>query len=187
MTRPPPDRGDAPDGVAPGPVMADPAASARLACPGPVLAIAAVDHASYTVPDLDAAETFFVGVLGAVVRYRRQSGPLDRQAAARLGVAPSTSFRLAKLDLAGMPLELFEYREPGAAGRPVRNAEPGGGHLGLTVVAFDEAVERLRAVPGVRLLGEGSVLPPDHPLAGRRWIYFLTPWGLQLELVSQIP
>jgi catechol 2,3-dioxygenase-like lactoylglutathione lyase family enzyme len=152
-----------------------------------LLAIRAVDHVSYTVPDLRQAVDFFVNVLGAQVRYERQPDLLDSDTAERFGVDRGASFRLAKLELAGMPLEVFEYRDTGRYAGPAVNTTSGGGHIGLLVDDFDAALERLRGIPDVRLLGEASVLPEDHPLAGRRWIYFLTPWGLQLELVSRVP
>jgi len=152
-----------------------------------MLTIACVDHASFTVPHLDEAVDFFTAVLGARLQYRRAAGPLDAETAASFGVALGTTLRLAKLDLAGMPFELFEYREPGKPLRQARNAEPGGGHLGLTVADVDAAAEILRGIPGVQVCAEPSTLPQDHPLAGRRWVYFTTPWGLQLELVSPRP
>ncbi len=36
---------------------------------------------------------------------------------------------------------------------------------------------------GVRILGEPTVRDAG-PSGGQSWIYFLTPWGMQLELVS---
>ncbi len=158
-------------------------AAGRASAP---LVIRAVDHVSYTVPDLPQAVDFFVNVLGARVQYER-SGKLDAGTAECFDVDAGASFRLAKLELAGAPLELFEYRNTGRSGAPAANATCGGGHIGLLVDDFDAAMERLREVPGVRLLGQASILSEDHPLAGRRWIYFQTPWGLQLELVSPVP
>lgn len=150
------------------------------------IAIRAIDHVSYTVPDLRQAVDFFVNILGARVQYERQSDALDSDLAKRFGVAPGASFRLAKLELAGTALELFEYRETGRSDVPAANSTCGGGHFALIVDDFDAALGELGGVAGVQLLGKASVLSEDHPLAGRRWIYFLTPWGLQLELVSRV-
>jgi extradiol dioxygenase family protein len=36
---------------------------------------------------------------------------------------------------------------------------------------------------GVRILGEPTVRNAG-PSGGQTWVYFLTPWGMQLELVS---
>jgi catechol 2,3-dioxygenase-like lactoylglutathione lyase family enzyme len=151
------------------------------------LAVHAVDHVAYTVPDLPQAVDFFVNVLGAQIRYQRRSDALGPDTSECFNVNPGASLRLAKLELAGTLLELFEYRDTGSPTESIGNSACGGGHLGLLVDDFDAAVERMRETPGVRVLGKPSVLPADHPLAGRRWVYFLTPWGLQLELVSPVP
>jgi catechol 2,3-dioxygenase-like lactoylglutathione lyase family enzyme len=54
--------------------------------------------------------------------------------------------------------------------------------LAFYVDDFDAALAYLRKL-GVRLLGEPTVRTTG-PNAGLTWIYFLTPWGMQLELVS---
>jgi hypothetical protein len=36
---------------------------------------------------------------------------------------------------------------------------------------------------GIRVLGEPTVRTTG-PSAGQSWVYFLSPWGMQLELVS---
>jgi hypothetical protein len=57
-------------------------------------------------------------------------------------------------------------------------------HVAVTVPDLDAPVAELASEPRVRVLGEIQRIEPPHPLAGRRWIYLLTAWGLQLELVS---
>ena len=38
----------------------------------------------------------------------------------------------------------------------------------------------------MRILGERKEVAGDSPaVAGNRWIYFLTPWGLLMELVDR--
>lgn len=160
--------------------------SNRPAASSGSLSVSAIDHVSYTVSDIVQAIDFFVQVLGARILYRRESGTLAADIAVSFDVAPNASFRLAKLEIAGTALELFEYRDTGRSDAPTASSTCGGGHFALLVDDIDSAVERVGAVPGVRLLGEVSVLPDDHPLAGRRWIYFLTPFGLQIELVSRV-
>lgn len=152
----------------------------------PAIALRRVDHYSLTVPDLDGALQFFVEVLGARELYRRSFTPgADRtDMPTRFNAHPDASFRMAKLDLAGCALELFEYSSPDTTQTTARNCDPGGSHLALEVDDMDAAVERLGRVPGVSLLGLPSVIEPPHPLAGRRWVYFLTPWRYQLELVT---
>ncbi len=153
----------------------------------PLLSCARVDHVALTVPDLDAAAAFFTEVLGARELYRRHYRPGADNAASmaeRFNTHPEAACRLAKLDFLGTALELFEYRAPDLNRAMPRNCDAGGAHLGITADNFPQALAALRRVPGVKILGEPSVLGPDHPLAGRRWVYFLTPWGLQMELVS---
>ena len=58
----------------------------------------------------------------------------------------------------------------------------GGSHLAFYVDDLESAIEYLKE-KNVRLLGEPT-LRSMGPNAGQRWIYFLTPWGMQLELVS---
>ncbi|WP_275393425.1 VOC family protein [Novacetimonas hansenii] len=47
---------------------------------------------------------------------------------------------------------------------------------------FDAALTHLK-LHGVRLLGKPTYRNTG-PSAGQTWVYFLTPWGMQLELVS---
>jgi catechol 2,3-dioxygenase-like lactoylglutathione lyase family enzyme len=139
-----------------------------------------------TVPDLDQAVAFFVAAMEAYELYRRElrPGTSPQEMRTNYGAHPDAGFRLAKLDIAGTPLEIFEYTAPDQSQRQPRNYDVGGSHLGFLVEDIDAAVETVQRQPGVRVLGEVSELPAGHPLAGRRWVYFLTPWGQQLELVS---
>ena len=54
-------------------------------------------------------------------------------------------------------------------------------HIALYVDDLDTAVDYLRT-RGVRVLGDPTASKGHHE--GQRWVYFLAPWGLQLELVS---
>jgi hypothetical protein len=46
---------------------------------------------------------------------------------------------------------------------------------------MDAAVAFLRA-EGIRVLGDPTA--SSGPSSGQRWVYFLSPWGMQFELVS---
>jgi len=54
--------------------------------------------------------------------------------------------------------------------------------MAFCVDDIDVAIAHLRA-HGVRAQGEPKA-SASGPSAGRRWVYFLTPWDLQCELVS---
>lgn len=143
------------------------------------------DHIGITVPDLESATSFFVDVLGAERFY--DLGPLESDGdwmETHLGVAREARVeRLRFLRLGfGLNLELFEYSAPDQVGVQPRNSDVGGFHLALYVDDFDAALAHLRA-NGVQVMGEPTVRT-SGPSAGQTWVYFLAPWGLQLELVS---
>ena len=144
----------------------------------------AVDHVAYTVPDLDAAITFFVDHFGAEVIFT--DGPFaDGKGDAmrrRLDVDPKATCRLAMIRLGRYHnVELFEYDAPEQVQSVPRNSDVGGHHLGFYVDDIDAAIEHLRA-SDVRVL-EGPTASRG-PAEGNRWVYFLSPWGMQFELVS---
>lgn len=152
----------------------------------PIPGMRGSDHLGITVPDLDEADDFLVRVLGAERFY--DLGPFEHDdddwMAEHLNVHPRTVMRRLRFYRlgAGTNLEVFEYEpaEPRPE-QPPRNSDIGGHHLALYVDDMDAAVAYLRA-EGVRVLGEPT--PSKGPSEGQRWVYFLSPWGLQLELVS---
>lgn len=150
----------------------------------PIPGLTRADHIGLTVPDLDQAREFFVDVLGC--EYLYTLGPLrddgtwmsehlnvhDRAVASRIQFV-----RLGD----GSRLELFEYSAPGQRRELPRNSDIGGHHLAFYVDDLDAAVADLRR-RGLRVLGEPTASRGPH--LGQRWVYFLSPWGLQCELVS---
>jgi catechol 2,3-dioxygenase-like lactoylglutathione lyase family enzyme len=143
------------------------------------------DHIGFTVPNLDEAVAFFVDVLGCEAFY--DLGPFqadDDWMETHLNVHPRTVMRRLKFLRCGhgSNFELFEYEAPDQRGEPPRNSDVGGHHLALYVDDIDAAVAYLRD-KGVRILGEPTVRTVG-PSAGQTWVYFLSPWGMQLELVS---
>lgn len=145
------------------------------------------DHIGITVPDLDEAERFLVGVLGAQHIYTlgaKQSD--DDWMAVHLGVDRRTVIREIRFYRlgTGSNIETFQY-EPAGADEPQRpqprNSDIGGHHLALYVDDMDAAIEHLR-VHGVEIMGEPTA---SKGLAeGQRWLYFRSPWGMQFEFVS---
>jgi catechol 2,3-dioxygenase-like lactoylglutathione lyase family enzyme len=151
-----------------------------------------VDHAALTVPDLDAAIAFYGEVIGGRLLYR--VGPFDarelpREAdgrdwtAARVNV-PDARLWIAMLQIGGnLMLELFRYERPADARRiPPRNGDWGGHHLAFKVADIEAAIAHLRR-HGVSIMA-GPTAIGEGPLAGLRFVYFLDPWGNQLELVE---
>lgn len=151
-----------------------------MALPG----LRGTDHIGVTVPDIEEAHRFFVEILGCEHVYslpgiRRD----DEWMRDHLNVGPgteATDIRFYRCGF-GSNFEVFEYRSPGQRLEPPRNSDVGGHHLALYVDDLDAAVEYLRG-HGIRVLGEPTV--SANASEGQRWVYFLSPWGLQFELVS---
>ena len=147
-------------------------------------AVRRVDHIGITVPDLDEAHQFFTEVLGAEYMYRL--GPYqhdDDWMSRQLNVDDRAVMeRLHFYRLGGQAIfEVFQYAAPERASRPPRNSDVGGHHVALYVEDLDEAVKALHA-NGLTVLGEP--VTSSGASTGQRWIYFLSPWGMQFELVS---
>lgn len=143
------------------------------------------DHIGFTVPDLNDAVDFFVNVIGCEPFYTL--GPFSSEGdwmEAQLNVHPKAVMRkLQFLRCANGPnFEIFEYEAPDQRDQPPKNSDIGGHHIAFYVEDFDAALEHLRS-HDVEILGE-PVVRTSGPSAGQTWIYFLTPWGMQLELLS---
>jgi catechol 2,3-dioxygenase-like lactoylglutathione lyase family enzyme len=142
-----------------------------------------LDHIGLTVPDLGEAVSFFVDVLGCELVY--ELGPIERPEddffERQLGVHPHSSMRVATLRCGPVTnLELFEYSTPDQKKEPPKNSDVGGHHLAFFVTDMKAAVSYLREQPGVTVLGEPQT--DGGLIEGNEWVYFLAPWGLQLEV-----
>jgi catechol 2,3-dioxygenase-like lactoylglutathione lyase family enzyme len=144
-----------------------------------------VDHVAFTVPHLEAAVEFFTTHFGGTCVF--YDGPFADDAdgmTRRLNVDPKASCRLAMVRLGAVNLELFQYDAPGQADQPPRNSDIGGHHLAFYVDDIDAAHRYVSTIPGVRVMEGPNGVADGSPVAGQRWFYFLTPWGLQMELTS---
>jgi catechol 2,3-dioxygenase-like lactoylglutathione lyase family enzyme len=144
------------------------------------------DHVGITVPDLAEAVDFFKDVIGCAEFYplgpfRADEGTWMQD---HLNVHPRAVIEAMRLMRCGygLDIELFQYSAPEQAKAPPRNSDIGGHHIAFYVDDMTAAVEYLRK-RGVRVLGEPTTMT-EGPSAGETWVYFLAPWGLQLELVS---
>jgi catechol 2,3-dioxygenase-like lactoylglutathione lyase family enzyme len=142
-----------------------------------------VDHVGFSVPDLEQATQFFVEVLGAQVLMT--GGPwADPEAgsfARILGVHPRASIKVAMLRLGPVTsVELVEFTSPDQRKVMPKPSDWGAAHLAIFVDDIEAATAALRQ-KGVTVL-EGPVTNGPGPIAGSRYIYFVTPWGLPMEL-----
>ncbi|HXA58155.1 MAG TPA: VOC family protein [Streptosporangiaceae bacterium] len=150
----------------------------------PIVGLTRLDHIGITVPSLDQAREFLVDVLGC--EYLYALGPYQDDGhwmSEHLGVDDRAVIpRIHFFRFGGQTLlEVFEYEAPDQRTHPPRNSDVGGHHLALYVEDLDAAVADLRR-RGLRVLGEPTASKGAHE--GQRWVYFLSPWGMQFELVS---
>ena len=151
----------------------------------------AVDHISWTVPDIDAALAFYVGVIGAVELWRM--GPMDAAEMpvgadgrdwmeTHVGVA-GARLTLVMLRIAdSMNFQLACYDKPDGRRQELpRNCDRGGHHLGLRVDDVDAAIAYLTAHGCTAL---ETIHIDAGPLAGKKNVYVLDPFGHQLEIVD---
>jgi catechol 2,3-dioxygenase-like lactoylglutathione lyase family enzyme len=144
------------------------------------------DHVGFTVPDIEEATRFFVEVIGCDYLFSSK-GPFPKENGwmrRHLNVDPRSDIvELRFLRCRhGSNFEIFQYTAPRQRRTPPRNSDVGGHHLAFYVEDFDAALAYLRS-EGVRILGEPTCRQ-SGPNAGMTWVYFLSPWGMQLELVS---
>jgi catechol 2,3-dioxygenase-like lactoylglutathione lyase family enzyme len=134
-----------------------------------------------------AAVAFFVDHFGAEVAFH--DGPFrDTESDGmrrRINVDPRAQSRIAMIRIgAHHNLELFEYEAPDQRTTLPRNSDIGGHHLAFYVDDIDAAYEYVRNIPGVVVQEGPNDVDPHAPVAGQRWFYFLSPWGMQLELTT---
>jgi len=147
----------------------------------------AVDHVAYTVPDLDEAVRFFVDHFGAELIFR--DGPfVDDEGDGmrrRLNVDPKAKCTIAMIRIGKHHnVELFGYDAPQQHTELPRNSDIGGHHLAFYVDDIDAGYDYVRSIPGVVVQEGPNGVDPNAPVAGQRWFYFQTPWGMQMELTS---
>lgn len=142
------------------------------------------EHIGFTVPSIEEAHEFFVSVIGC--EYVYSLGPFERDddwMREHLNVHPRSVMRELRFYRCGFGpnFEIFEWEPADGQLAQPRNSDIGGHHLAFYVDDIDRAADYLRS-HGVRLLGEPTA--SRNASEGQRWLYFLTPWGMQCELVS---
>jgi len=154
-------------------------------------AFLAVDHVSWTVPDLQAAIAFYTEAFGATVLY--QIGPIDsadipKDAQGRDWMETHVGVKGARLTLAMLQLapnlkfQLVQYDKPDDRRQVVpRNCDRGGHHVALLVKDVNAAAAWLKQ-RGYKVFE--SIAMDSGPLAGKTNIYVSDPWGHTLELVD---
>ncbi|MET0635309.1 MAG: VOC family protein [Chitinophagaceae bacterium] len=146
--------------------------------------ISGVDHIGITVPNMDSAIRFFTDVFG--FEKITEIGPfkLDDNWRKTYHVHPGLNVnRIVSMRTGtGANIELFEFNGKVGKSYPVYQDEISWHHIALYTPDIRSTVALLRS-NGVRFLSD-IVVSAEGPTAGESWVYFLTPWGTQMELNS---
>jgi len=145
-----------------------------------------VDHVGITVPDIKQATRFFVTVMGCKEAmsfgpFRDDKGTFMQDL---LNVHPrAVIHRITELRCGnGSNIELFQYSAPDQKTVYPRNSDYAGHHIAFYVDDIAQAAAYMKKKGLRTFLGPFPV--KNGPAAGQTILYVLTPWGLQLELIS---
>ncbi|WP_260107589.1 VOC family protein [Phaeobacter inhibens] len=143
-------------------------------------------HIGITVPDVDEAVEFLGDVLGCESFFSfGPFGPFeDDWMTKNLNVDASAVIDIITMVRCGNgpAFEVFKYTAPDQYKTPPKNSDIGGYHIALYVDDINTATQYLRD-NGVQVLEAPHPLPGTE-LEGLEWVYFLSPWGMQMEIVS---
>jgi catechol 2,3-dioxygenase-like lactoylglutathione lyase family enzyme len=154
-------------------------------CPFPGLR--AVDHFAITVPDLEQAIAFFVDVIGGEHVYTTGvfDDPQGDWMQTHIAVHPRSRLRIAMVRLGEHTnLELMGYEAPDQTDAPPKNSDHSASHLCLYVDDISAAVDYLESIEGVTVLGSPTAVGEGQPNHGATFVYFTTPWGYQMEMIT---
>ena len=144
------------------------------------------DHTGVTVPDVKAATAFFTDVLGC--SHAMSFGPFSDDKGTFMKDVVNVNPRAVIDEISmvrcgfGSNIELFQYQSPDQAKSIPKNSDIGGHHIALYVDDIDAAAAYLKS-KNVQTM-QGPIPVKEGPAAGQSILYFLTPWGMQMELIS---
>jgi catechol 2,3-dioxygenase-like lactoylglutathione lyase family enzyme len=144
------------------------------------------DHTGVTVPDMAQAVDFFVNVVGC--QKAMSFGPFSDDKGTFMQDVLNVNPRAVIQEITmvrcghGSNIELFHYSSPDQKDATPKNSDIGGYHIALYVDDVKAAKEYLDS-KGVKTL-MGPIPVTEGPAAGQTILYFLAPWGLQLEAIS---
>jgi catechol 2,3-dioxygenase-like lactoylglutathione lyase family enzyme len=153
---------------------------------GPRVDAEYLDHVGLVVTDLDGAVDFFTEVFGATELFRSSRPRMPNHFMSEtFRVHDHASFELSMVRLASNAnLELFEWSSPDQKG-PHLLSDIGAAHIAMHVSDIDDTATRLRESGKATQLGEVKTVPNGSPVAGNRWCYFSTQFGVMIELVNR--
>lgn len=146
--------------------------------------ILGIDHVGINVPDLNQAVAFFDTVLGFTPVTQIGPIPLDAGWKEANHINQQTGAVTIKMINAGTgaSIEVFSYADNKGSKVHPNSDDIGASHVAFYTSDINESVKYLKS-KGVKILGE-PFLTPSGDTAGESWVYFETPWGSKMELVS---
>jgi catechol 2,3-dioxygenase-like lactoylglutathione lyase family enzyme len=167
-----------------GAVIASLALSASLNVSAQTPITVGLDHVGMNVPDIDSAIHFFTDVMGFTPVT--EIGPLKLDDAWKKRYRIRKNAEVKKIVMiqagSGASIELFEYKSADRNKQLPYGDDLGWFHIGFYTDDIDKSVAYLKS-KGVNVLND-PIKITTGPTAGETWVYFVTPWGLQIELVS---
>jgi len=159
------------------------ALDAKPATP-PAVNVVGVDHVGINVPDVEAASRFFTEMFGFRPVTEMRDIPIDAGFRKTFHMHDDAKVKAIRMMRAGdgANIELFQYDSPHASREQPYYDDIGASHIALYTDDIDKAVATLRA-KGIKVLTD-PIRMTQGPSAGNAWVYFLTPWGSKMELVS---
>ncbi|MEX1827084.1 VOC family protein [Luteibacter sp. CQ10] len=150
----------------------------------PLVDVRGVDHVGINVPDVEAASRFFTDMFGFVPVTEMRDIPVDAAFKKTFHMHDDAKVKSIRMLRAGdgANIELFQYDSPHAVVQEPYYDDIGASHIALYTDDIDKAVAALRA-KGVTVLTD-PIRMTQGPASGNAWVYFLTPWGSKMELVS---
>lgn len=155
--------------------------------PIPLPGLQYVDHVAFTVPNLDDASQLFTELLGAEELYRSTRGPDAAIMPEHFGVPEDAHLELRMFRLPpNLNVELFQWWSEDRSPVFPRASDAGGHHLCFVVDDVDDVVDVVSRLKDIEILGARKEVAGDSPaVAGNRWVYARTTWGLILEFVDR--
>jgi catechol 2,3-dioxygenase-like lactoylglutathione lyase family enzyme len=144
------------------------------------------DHTGITVPDMAQAVDFFTNVVGC--QKAMSFGPFSDDKGTFMQDALNVNPRAVIEEIVqircgyGSNIELFHYTSPDQKDATPKNSDIGGYHIALYVDDVKAAKDYLDS-KGIKTL-MGPIPVDQGPAAGQTILYFIAPWGLQLEAIS---
>lgn len=143
-----------------------------------------LDHVAVTVPDLEAARSFFENGLGCQTVF--DLGPFMDESGTwmqdYIGTHPRAEMLIAVMKCGNVSsIELMQISSPNQNKTFPRRDDYGAASLGFYVDDLEAAIQQVEAAGGVALGGITDV--NQGPETGRRFIYTQAPWGDRKSVV----